>query len=331
MSEAMEEPDLAIRVRVASLFEPLYGDIQPLTQLAESRLLFAHYTSLEALESIIRSNEIWFSNPLFMNDLDEIRFGVFNGATIARNNAAIKAALSEGQYHLFMSAFDFYFNEFDEKHAFDTYVFSASEHNLAQTDGKLSMWRGYGGNGKGAALVFDAAKLNVSSKPTPLVMSKVFYGSISERNERLFQYCNQMAALLTANALPDNHLYLAAHTFFNRLKLFALFTKHKGFEEELEWRIVYRPELDTEKKFDPMFGYTMGLFGVEPKLKLKIAPLAGVLAEDLSLEKIVHSLLLGPTTSSNLARNSVRRMLVLLGRPELAERIIASTIPLRAR
>jgi hypothetical protein len=30
--------------------------------------------------------------------------------------------------------------------------------------------------------------------------------------------------------------------------MFALFTKHHGFKEEKEWRIVYHPDNDREKK-----------------------------------------------------------------------------------
>ena len=53
---------------INSLFFPLYAPIQNLVQMKE-RPLLAHYTSLEVLEKIITSNELWFSNPLFMNDL----------------------------------------------------------------------------------------------------------------------------------------------------------------------------------------------------------------------------------------------------------------------
>ena len=39
-----------------------------------------HYTSMQTLECILRDKEIWFSNPLFMNDLEELRFGMNEGA-----------------------------------------------------------------------------------------------------------------------------------------------------------------------------------------------------------------------------------------------------------
>ncbi len=58
--------------------------------------------------------------------------------------------------------------------------------------------------------------------------------------------------------IPDDKLYLSAYWLFERIKLFALFTKHRGFNEEDEWRIVYMPERDTEKKLEPMFHYSIG-------------------------------------------------------------------------
>ena len=129
--------------------------------------------------------------------------------------------------------------------------------------------------------------------------------------------------------MPDDKLHLAVWALFERIKLFALFTKHRGFAEEEEWRMVYMRDRDREKLFDRMFGYVIGPQGAEPKLKLKVAPLPGVLADDVCLEKFVHSIILGPSASSVLALTSVKRMLNLLGRSELAARVIGSTTPLR--
>jgi hypothetical protein len=68
---------------------------------------------------------------------------------------------------------------------------------------------------------------------------------------------------------------------------------------------------------------------VEPKLRFKVAPLAGVTDHELSLENIVSAILLGPSTSSPLAAASVARMLDLIGKPALKARLHASTIPFR--
>lgn len=59
-----------------SFFEKYYSKFVNLAEIsnAERPLRLAHYTSLEVLEKIIQTEEIWFSNPLFMNDYEEVQF-----------------------------------------------------------------------------------------------------------------------------------------------------------------------------------------------------------------------------------------------------------------
>ena len=63
---------------IDALFSHLYITIQNLV-LSDERPLLAHYTSLNVLEKIIQNGELWFSNPLFMNDMQEVRFGMLEG------------------------------------------------------------------------------------------------------------------------------------------------------------------------------------------------------------------------------------------------------------
>jgi hypothetical protein len=63
----------------------LYADF---TNLAEKDapgrpLHLAHYTSLEVLEKVMMNDEIWFSNPLLMNDYTEVRSGLSEATRIA--------------------------------------------------------------------------------------------------------------------------------------------------------------------------------------------------------------------------------------------------------
>jgi hypothetical protein len=60
----------------------------------------------------------------------------------------------------FRNAFTHFYNQFASSYVLDTYVLCLSEHNPADVDGVLSMWRGYGGNGDGAAIVLDSSKIN---------------------------------------------------------------------------------------------------------------------------------------------------------------------------
>ena len=117
---------------------------------------------------------------------------------------------------------------------------------------------------------------------------------------------------------------------FERIKAFALFSKHHGFKEEAEWRVVYMPERDTQNVLAPMFNYSIGSRGVEPKLRFKILPIKGLTADDLSLNKVIERIILGPSTSNQMAVATISRMLDILNQSGLKPKLRGSTIPFRA-
>jgi hypothetical protein len=120
-------------------------DINDLEFLIEKRPLLAHYTSISVLEKIMKTGEIWLSNPLFMNDLEEVRFGLQQGARLfLQSEAVTQVCGTTARYNRIKHAFSHFYNQFDLEHAFDTNVFCLSEHEPTNTDGLLSMWRGYG-------------------------------------------------------------------------------------------------------------------------------------------------------------------------------------------
>lgn len=309
---------------------PLYADISEEDAFHRQRPLLAHYTSLDALEKILSSDEIWFSNPLFMNDLEEVQFGIVHGARRLKESAVIREALkSEARHANFSASLDNAISNFERDHLLDTYVFCLSRHAPGDKDGLLSMWRGYGANGKGAAIVFDTSKMNVVVG-SPLIVAQVKYDTADGRYSWFDKAASTFAEILARNEIADDQIYLATAVLFERLKIFALFTKHHGFKEENEWRVVYLSDRDVQKKLKPMQHYMNGPRGIEPKLQFKVAPIEGLTAADLSLNKIISAILLGPSSSSPLATRSVERMLEIIGKPELKDRLIASSIPLRA-
>jgi Protein of unknown function (DUF2971) len=192
------------------------------------------------------------------------------------------------------------------------------------------MWRGYGGNGNGAAIVFDSEKLNFVGD-SPFVFAKVTYASHEDRLQWIEDKLTQFAKLLTQLQVPDDKLFIAAYQLFERFKIFAIFTKHHEFDEEREWRIAYLCERDKDKKLNSMLDYVIGPRGIEPKLKFKVAPIEGLTQDDLSLEKLVTQIILGPSVSNPLAVKSVQRMLERLGKASLADIIVSSTTPYRAQ
>src|SRR5450759_5284701 len=91
---------------VSQLFLPLWADLRPEDAFHNKKPLLAHYTTIQALEKILTNNEVWFSNPLFMNDMEEVRFGVIQGHSLVMNSEVVtQACQTENRAQLFKRHF----------------------------------------------------------------------------------------------------------------------------------------------------------------------------------------------------------------------------------
>jgi hypothetical protein len=151
----------------------------------------AHYTSLQTLESILRNEEIWFSHPFAMNDHQELSHGLLLGRQMLHqstklNNWFLRNTKSESHaknaYISFLQLFDTFFQEYEKDHIHNTFIACFSEIQEKDSDGLLSMWRGYGDQGKGAALVLDTSKISLIQS-SPIVLSKVEYLTDIQRKQ----------------------------------------------------------------------------------------------------------------------------------------------------
>jgi hypothetical protein len=77
---------------VMPIFGSLADRFEHMKTLLDEKPLLAHYTSVEVLEKIIQNKEIWFSNPLFMNDWEEMRFGMIEGMRAFHQSEAVAQA-----------------------------------------------------------------------------------------------------------------------------------------------------------------------------------------------------------------------------------------------
>jgi len=121
---------------VAQRFEPLYRRFQHAERVQSEKPLLAHYTSLETAEKILETNELWFSNPLFMNDWEEMRFGINQGIMLLDRTSHVRTALKQDRrIQLFKQAFGHFFEQLDKVQLLDVYVFCLSEHKPNNDDG----------------------------------------------------------------------------------------------------------------------------------------------------------------------------------------------------
>jgi Protein of unknown function (DUF2971) len=315
--------------RVHSIFAAMWVDLSRPDNFSEKLPLLAHYTSLSTLESIIRSNEVWLSNPLFMNDMEELRFGLLEAEKAFHQHEGIRQACDTKQYDALRQAFDQQLSTLANEHALDVYVMCFSEHNISDYDGMLSMWRGYGANGNGAAIVFDTQKVPINMN-SPLLLEKVDYKTTEERLKWIDAKLNQFADLIKNSAIQIPMFYIPIHLLIQRFQLFALSSKHNGFDEEREWRMIYIKDRDRENKMEKFFHYLIQSDRVEPKLKFKVGQIPGM-EMDLKLTDVVERIILGPGVSSGMTLATVKRMLTLVGNKELASKVYGSTTPYRVK
>ncbi len=311
-------------------FAPLFEAIEYGGGLDEGPELLAHYTSSTVLIKILENEEIWFSSPFLMNDYEELIFGVDLGLAILKDRIAIeRQMLTDPQRANLLGTIQNIHSEFLSNRAREIFICCFSEHEPDSDDGKLSMWRAYGGNGKGAALVFDARKMYSPEQKSPIQYAKVSYRTRIEREHDIHRLVDVFFGFLRNTTITDQLLSSsAAHIFLALLHLAAI-SKHKGFEGEAEWRFIYWRDFDPKNLLTKYLSYFDGPNGVEPKFKLKIQPDAGIGIDEFRLEEIVKKIIIGPSAHKQLAEDATRLMVAELGLPTLSSKIVVSSIPLR--
>lgn len=298
----------------------------------QKKPLLAHYMPISKFESLLSNQQIWLSNPLNMNDWQEVRFGINEGAHAFRLSEVVrKSCQTDERYLALRNAFEDNYDKFCFTDASQIYAFCASEHEPPEdNDGLLSMWRAYGDDANGVAVIFDTSVIN-GDKSSPFVIKKIFYGTDKERLALIHETLKKFAQHLELASIPTEKLYIAANNLFLWIKIFAVFSKQYGFREEKEWRIAYFGERDTENKAGGFMSYFLGVPGIESKLKYPIAELKNSAGESHSLNSITRKIILGPTHFNPLALDAVKKMLNEKSHAELIPKLVSSTIPYRSR
>ncbi|RYH21605.1 MAG: DUF2971 domain-containing protein [Alcaligenaceae bacterium] len=201
----------------ALLQDALWADLAEAKRMDEAPLL-AHYTTIDTFEKIVKSGEMWLSNPLFMNDLEEMRFGMMRGADFFRGSSHILEACADSErLNALMSMFDEEWSNFEQRHALDTYVLCFSAHEPDDVDGRLSMWRGYGAQGRGVAMVFNPKSIP-RVEGSPLIAGPVTYMATSERIQWFESKVQAPARLLALVQRTDDELRLVVRHWLARLQ-----------------------------------------------------------------------------------------------------------------
>jgi hypothetical protein len=287
---------------------------------------FAHYCSAEAAFHILKSRKMRLRNAAVMNDFMEIEHGSACLARVWRSDTGKR--LKEIVDGLFPGLSDELTNVLDAwRHDFqtETFITCLSEHDPEENElGKLSMWRAYGGS-SGVAIVLNPAVFLSVSDALPTFTSPVAYLS-PEAFEMEFERVvgNIETSLDFIKAEGRDELY---NSLFHAFRTSMLCTKHPGFSEEREWRIVYAPSLNSSDRIIPSVELIRGAPQIVHSIPFKDYPEEGLVGAELP--KLIDRVIIGPTEFPYQLRQAIVSLLTEAGVTDAAEKVFVSTIPLR--
>ncbi len=114
---------------------------------------------------------------------------------------------------------------------------------------------------------------------------------------------------------------------FDAFKFASLCTKHPGFREEMEWRVIYMPTMEESIHLVK----EVKVIGDTPQPIYKI-PLKNIPEEGLNgaaIPELLERIIIGPTKFPSAMRDAFETLLADAGVDDPASRIHMSDIPIR--
>lgn len=291
---------------------------------------FVHYTSAFVGLEILKNKEVWLRNSRIMNDFREMHHGQ-NCLSSAWNDKEIGGRfrkLLDGLHPTIGERLqDSLVSLYDDRNE-NTYLLSVSEHGNPKLDedryGRLSMWRAYGGK-VNVAFVMHNGPFVGESDALMAFTSPVMYAEISKFREEFSRVISNVDAASEelANTDPEE----VFRTAFVALHFAILATKHPGFTEEREWRILYSPSLWES---DRLIADVKTVDDVPQKifkLPLNNVPERGLTG--IEIPELIDRIIIGPNQYPNQIREVFVKELEDCGVSDARDRVVVSDIPLR--
>lgn len=300
--------------------------LRRMMQVAQSGSRFVHYTSAEVACSILKQAEVWMRRPQVMNDFQEIEWGW--GCLLDAWNQGIGDRFKQALDGLFPGSSTRIIGHFDSLLPMvrgQTFMTCISEHDDSEDEiGRLSMWRAYGGHA-GVALVLNSTAFTSVSDAFNAYTHPVAYHSRAEVAARLERVLEQIGAnqdFLVRQGEVFVHGYV-----YEFLASLILCTKHPGFREEREWRIIHNAYSNRSEHLRYFHQVVHGVPQQIVGLPLKDLPDEGFVGASIPL--LVDRVIIGPNEYAWEARAVLLQMLEEAGLQDANNRLWVSDIPVR--
>jgi hypothetical protein len=294
-----------------------------LKRVEDDELNFAHYTNADTAYKIIKNQEVWLRKVTVMNDYREFEHGKDclirlidtspEGQLLKDAFDAINPTSFESAYSSFKN-WSFYIKD-------DFYISCFSEHIKIEEMGKLSMWRAYGGSA-GVAIIFKQDFFRALGN-SGLDFSNIAYLNEDKLKLEIVNLSNSISKnKATLKNIPKTEL---ENRLLNIFRFSALCNKHKGFEEEREWRLI--ATASTLPKSNLTYQDIVTVQGTPQnivKINLKSANF-----ENLKFKDMIEKIIIGPSQHPYEIYKSIVYALKYIGAEQPENMVTISDIPLR--
>lgn len=288
---------------------------------------FVHYTNADTAMKMFMNKEVWLRKSTNMNDFMEVDHGLACLSSAYVKHLADVKVLLDGMFPRICDRIQQHFDGWLPTYRLGTYLTCVSEHDDSEDRmGRLSMWRAYGGF-SGVAIVINGEVFH-----TPIVTDalKAYVSPVSYQDiagfEQLF-----LRIMGRIHIFRDQLLALGEEHFFARIchsfRYATLCTKHPGFSEEKEWRIIYSPAVDMSSVIKESVESIGGIPQKVCKLPLEEKPELGI--NGISLPKLINRVIIGPTLYPFDVAEALTILLEKAGVENAASKVFVSDIPLR--
>jgi len=307
-----------------SIFYPLY--LEKAKTIERKGLKFVQYTSAEAAMSIINNNEIWLRNSQCMNDFSEVRHGLdcligaYGSEDVGNQFKSTLDEIFPSITHQLSELFDSWIPHFMNS----TYIGCVSEHLLEENKyGRLSMWRAYGGN-RSVAIVFNNGPFFAETDVFQTYTNPVNYidpENFSREFENLTKRIQNNIDFIQTLGKQSVMGYL-----FDLFKVIVLCSKHPGFKEEREWRVVYTPDQNKSKYIRTSIETINGIPQEVHKIPLENIPEE---IDGVTIPELIDRIIIGPNDQQVVIGKTFAKLLSEAGCDNPYDKIEFSGIPLR--
>jgi hypothetical protein len=297
-----------------------------IVDVIQNQRRFVHYTNAEVAMSIIQNEKVWMRNTTVMNDFKEIQYG--RDCLISAYRSAVGIDLMDHLEKLHPGLkveFENLLNPWLDHFRSETYITCLSEHDPAEDAiGRLSMWRAYGGR-NGVAMVINNAPFAVSTDALRAYSSPVAYLTPQQFEQQLALVFDQIKA--NQPLMDELGRQGIVGNLFNAFQFAIVCTKHPGFREEREWRVIYSPTQRQSPVIKPEIRVVNGVAQTIQMLPLKHAPEQGLYGADVP--SLLNHLIIGPSQYPWVTYKAFVTILGEAGVKEAGQKVHVSDIPLR--